>query len=91
MQFNPLAVVLEGREQMQIAASAVSRPLEAGVYAVWAEADAYIRVSPEDDVTGLSATTGYLIAAGAPPTFVRIAKDGLRIGATAEVSIHAVA
>lgn len=36
-------------------------------------------------------TTGYLIVGGAPPVFVRIGRDGYRIGSTAAAFAHRVA
>ena len=89
MQFNPHAVVIEGRSQIAIGAAGQTPPLDAGVYAVWAEADTYIKVAPTaSDVTE---ATGYFVAGGAPATFVRIGKDGYRIGSTAAASAFRVA
>lgn len=89
MQFNPHAVVIEERTQIAIGAAGQSAPLDAGVYAVWAEADTYIKVGlVASDVTS---GTGYFVAGGAPSTFVRIGKDGYRIGSTTAASAFRVA
>lgn len=89
MQFNPHGVVIEGREQFAIGANNHSVPLEAGEYAVWAAADTYIKVAETaDDVTS---TSGYLVKGGASPIFIRIGRDGYRIGATTAAFAHRVA
>lgn len=80
-------VVIEGREQFQVAAAEQSEPLASGVYDVWAEADAYIKVSiAADDV---SETTGYYVPAGAIIS-VRVGRDGLCIGSTAAIAVHRI-
>lgn len=85
--FTKSPIVIEGRSQMAVAASAQSDALEAGVYDVWGAADAYIKVGvTADDVT---AETGYLVSTGTIAT-VRVGRDGLRIGSTAAISIHRV-
>lgn len=80
-------IVIEGREQFQVGAAGQSEPLDAGVYDVWAEADAYIKVgATADDVTE---TTGYLVPAGVIVS-VRVGRHGLRIGASAAISAHRI-
>lgn len=89
MQFNPNAVVIEGRSRIAIGANGQTDPLDAGVYAVWAAADTFIKVAPTaSDVTS---GTGFLVKAGLAPIFVRVGKDGYRIGSTAAASAFRVA
>lgn len=88
MSYSQNVVVIEGRQQFSIAANEETDALDAGVYDVWSgTGGAYIKVGPTaDDVTD---ETGYLVPEGAIIT-VRIGRDGLRIGATAELHIHRV-
>lgn len=69
--------------QNSIAVAATSDALDAGTYAVWAAADAYIKVGK--NVDDVSVENGYPVYAG---TVVNVATfEGERIGATAAVSI----
>ncbi|QWY83169.1 hypothetical protein [Rhizobium phage RHph_X2_24] len=86
--FTQAAIVIEGRSQFTVAAAGQSPELEAGVYDVWAAADAYIKVGvTASDVT---TSTGYLVPGGAGAVTVRVGRHGLRIGATAEIKVHRV-
>lgn len=90
MSFSQNAVTIEGREQFQVAAGTASKPLDAGVYDVWAAADAYIRVAPVASAGAVTSSTGYLVPGGAGIVTVRIGKDGLCIGSTAAIAVHRV-
>lgn len=89
MAYSQNVIVIAGRKQFQISANSRSLPLDAGTYDVWAATDAYIDVAPSDAATPTN-TTGYLIPGGAGIISVRIAKDGLTIGASAAISAHRV-
>jgi hypothetical protein len=88
MSFVQSAVTIEGRSQFTVSAAGQSNPLDAGVYDVWATADAYIKVAPT--ANNVTSATGYLVPGGNGIVTVRIAKDGLRIGSTAAISVHRV-
>jgi len=81
------AIVIENRRQFTIAAGAQSDPLEQGTYDVWGAADTYVKVAEvANDVTS---DTGYFVPAKASIP-IRIGRDGLRIGSTAELRYHRV-
>ncbi|AHJ10694.1 hypothetical protein P106B_11 [Rhizobium phage vB_RglS_P106B] len=80
------AITIEGRTQFTVAAGAQSAPLEAGIYDVWAAADAYIKVG--ETANDVTSATGYLIPGGAGIVPVRVGRSGLRIGATADIAAH---
>ena len=89
MQFNPHAVVIEGRSRIAIGVAGQTDFLEPGVYAVWAAADTFIKVAPT--ASDVAIGSGYLVKGGGAPIFVRIGKDGQRIGSTAAASAFRVA
>lgn len=89
MSYVQNVIVIEGRQQFQVGANGKSAPLDAGVYDVWAAADAYINVAPVA-AAAVTSATGYLIPGGAGIITVRIGKDGLCIGSTAVLSAHRV-
>ena len=90
MSFVQNAIVIEGRQQFQVGAGEASEPLDAGVYDVWAAADAYIRVAPADSAADVTSDDGYLVPGGVGIITVRVGRDGLCIGSTAAISAHRV-
>lgn len=82
------AITIEGRSQINVAANSQSDALPAGVYDVWATANAYIKVA--ETASDVTSSTGYLILGGAGPVSVRVGRTGLRIGSTAAISIFQV-
>lgn len=89
MSFIQSAVTLAGRTQIPIAAGGYA-PVDVGVYDVWAATDTYIAVVPSDYAGAApTSSTGYLVPAGGVVS-VRIAKDGMKMGASAATSIHKV-
>lgn len=83
------AVTIEGRSQFVVSAGQQSAPLDAGVYDVWAASDAYIKVG--EDASGVTSGNGYLIPGGKGIVPVRVGRSGLKIGASADVSVHRTA
>lgn len=86
--FVQSAIVIEGRQAFTVGAASQSNALEAGSYDVWGAADAYIRVGGTD-AENVTSSDGYLVRAGQTIT-VRVGRNGLRIGSTAEISVHRV-
>lgn len=87
MPYVQPVIVIEGYKQLAVGANGQSEPLSSGVYAVWAAADTHIKVAvTASDVTS---SDGYLVRAD-ETAYVRVGRDGLRIGATAACSIHRV-
>ena len=79
---------ISGYSQFTVGAGAQSAPLEKGIYDVWADADSYIKVG--ETATDVTTGTGYKIPGASGIVPVLIQKDGLRIGATAAISVHKV-
>lgn len=87
--FSNSAIVIEGRQQFQVAAGGKSPALDAGTYDVWAAADAYIAVLPADaSAAGVTSSTGYKIPGAAGIVPVRVGRDGLVIASSATLSVH---